>query len=64
MACALIVIDGGRYPVATVCRVLGVALSNIATSPTIEHGERTGASVAAGLLVRTLWCSSRCGGAR
>jgi putative transposase len=30
VACALAVIDAGRYPVATVCRVLGVARSNIA----------------------------------
>jgi putative transposase len=30
MACALFVIDGGRYPLTTVCRVLGVARSNIA----------------------------------
>lgn len=30
VACALVVIDGGRYPVAAACRVLGVARSNIA----------------------------------
>ena len=30
MARALLVIDGGRYPVAAVCRTLGVARSNIA----------------------------------